>query len=112
MRLRMLAVLTVLVVVASACGNSKSGTSATTVANGLTPQTTASAADPKMARTPSPRVLTSSPRVRWMALRRAAKWVRRTSLKADWPSRVMSSVEPTRSVNRTVAVPVRCFTAE
>lgn len=60
-----------------------------------TAQLTASAAELKTAKMPSPSVLISSPPWWSIASRRALKWARRSSSKAVSPMRESSSVDPT-----------------
>jgi hypothetical protein len=65
----------------------------------------ASAAPVYDAITASPMVLTSVPPVAAMASRRSVKWARRRLSAAASPMSEVSSVEPTRSVNRMLISP-------
>ena len=66
-----------------------------------------SAAPVKVAITPSPSCFTTVPRWARMAVATSRSWTWRSSSAASSPRRVRSSVEPTRSVNSTVAVSAR-----
>jgi len=71
-----------------------------------TAQARAADAEPKTTMSPSPRFLTSVPPDSAMAWRRIEKCPRRTSSEASADRRCDSSVEPTTSVKRIVALSV------
>ncbi len=65
---------------------------------------TARAAEPNVARNPSPMPLTTRPPCPSTISAIRASWARRTTSATSSPSRARSAVEPTTSVNRTVSV--------